>query len=97
MNSPASGPAAGIVAWAASPYGYLAVLIRAVTRKSATIAALVLSLPAGGFGVRGLADERFLRHDTQGGLDSIFGPFWQWVGLLQTTVPVLTPNRRFAP
>jgi hypothetical protein len=94
INSPVSGPAVGIVAWALSPYGYLAVLIRAVTRKSATIAALVLSLLTGGFGVWGLADAMFIHPDAQGGLVFISGPLWQWVGLLLATVPVLWLNRR---
>ena len=88
MSSPVSATALGFIGWAVSPYVYLAVMIKVVSKKVSTITVFILTLLVGGSGVWMLVDAMFIHVDAQGGLIFIFASLWQWVILLLASLPV---------
>ncbi len=93
LSSPYTLAAVGFIVWAMSPYGYLTLLIKLVSSKAATIAALVIAIITSVFGLGLLIDTMFIHLDAQGGLIYIFAPLWQWVGLLILSIPVFILNK----
>ena len=93
MSNPYSQSALGLIVWAVSPYGLLALLVTATKSRSAKFGALVLSVLASILGLALIIDAMYIHLDAQGGLVYIFAPLWQWVGLLVLALPVLFLNR----
>jgi len=93
MSSPISVSAMGFIAWAVSPYGYLAIMAKLVSKSVSYVAVLVLSLLIGGFGMWAFVDAMFIHIDAQGGLVYIAAPLWQWVLLMLATLPVYFLNK----
>ena len=92
MSTSLSLTALGFIAWAVSPYLYLAVLAKLVPRKLSIYATLILALLVAGFGISVIIDATFIHSDAQGGLIYIFVPLWQWAFLVIGTVPVYILN-----
>ena len=88
MNNPLSAGSLAFIAWAVSPYLYLAAMARSVSMKKADIAALVLTLVAAAFGLWVIIDAMYVHLDAQGGLVYVFAPLWQWLFLLLATYPL---------
>jgi len=92
-NYPISAGALGFIGWAVSPYFYLAVMAKLVSRRAATIVVAVVAFLVGGFGVWAFIDTMFIHPDAQGGLAFIVVPMWQWTMLLLATLPVYLLNK----
>ncbi len=93
MTAPITATALAFIAWAVSPYIYLAVAASWVSAKASITAVFALSLLVGAFGVWLLVDVMFIHPDAQGGLVFIFVPLWQWVLLVLTALPLYFLNR----
>jgi len=93
MSKPITPGALGFIVWAISPYFYLSVLAKAVTKKVSNIAVFILALFGGGLGLWVIVDAMFIHLDAQGGLVYIFIPLWQWVLFIIATLPVYFLNR----
>ena len=93
VSSPISTTALGFIGWAVSPYFYLAVMMKLLSKKASISAVLIISVLVGGFGIWMLVDAMFIHIDAQGGLVFIVAPLWQWGALLAATLPVYFLNK----
>ena len=94
MNSPVSAAAVGFICWAITPYLYLAIMTKVVSKKASILTVFILTLLMGCFGVWAFVDAMYIHADAQGGLVFVFAPLWQWVVLLLMTLPVYYLNRK---
>jgi hypothetical protein len=86
--------ALGFIAWAVSPYGYLAVMAKFVSNKDSNIIVLILSLFIGCFGLFSSIDQMFINPDALGGMIYIITPLWQWLLILFATITVYYFNKK---
>jgi hypothetical protein len=93
MSKHYSIAATGFLFWAISPYVVLALLIKNAKSKTVMAVALLVSIGVCLFGLILLVDAMYINKDAQGGLVFVVAPFWQWIGLLVVTVPVLLLNK----
>lgn len=93
MTHPITSTAAGFIAWAVSPYAYLALMAKFVSTNAAKSAVFFFSLLAGSFGVWAIVDAMFIHLDAQGGLVYVFLPVWQWTFLVLASAPLYFLNK----
>jgi hypothetical protein len=94
MNNQVSAEALGLIFLTVSPYAYLVVMTRHVSKKASIIAVLTLSILVGGFGVWAFVDSMFIQTDAQAGMAFIVVPVYQWGFLLLATLPVYFLNKK---
>lgn len=92
-SNPVSAGALGFIGWTLTPYAYLAIMAKLVSRRASSIAVVVLAFLVGGFGIWVIVDAMFIHPDAQGGLIYAVAPLWQWVLLLLATLPVYFLNK----
>ena len=93
MSEPLTMEAAGILFWLVSPYFYLALMAKIVSKKASNIAVLIISLLSFAFGVWAFIDAQFIQNDAQGGLVFVVVPFYQWALVLLASLPLYFINR----
>ncbi len=79
---------------AVSPYAYLAIITRIVSRKYSIVTVLVLSILVGVFGIWAFVDTMFIQTDAQAGMAFFVVPVYQLGFLLVATLPVYFFNRK---
>lgn len=86
VDPPLSMGALGIIGFAITPYIYLIVMAKFVSRYASLVAITILAVIIGILGVWALVDSMYVEPDAQGGLAFIVIPVYQWGLLLVTTL-----------
>lgn len=93
MSMQVSTTTLSFLIWGVSPYALLIALIKAAKSSMARISAFVITLVTGSWGIVVIINAMFIHPDPQGGLVFLFIPFWQWLFLLLSVLPVLWLNK----
>ena len=93
MIYPVSATALGIIGWTVTPYIYLALMLKLVTKKTLIIAVSVLAISLGVFGLWAFIKAMFFDNDAQSSLVFIVIPLWQWLILLIISLPIYFLSR----
>ena len=93
MRKPYSETTIVFILWAVSPYLISILLIKATKSRAAIIGGVVLSMIVSIFGLVLIIDAMYIHLDAVSGLQYIFVPFWQLVGLFVLMLPVLLLNK----
>lgn len=88
MVSPVSITALGIIGWTVTPYIYLAMMLKLVTKKTPIIAVSILAISLAVFGIWAFVKAIFFDNDAQSSLVFIVIPLWQWLILLIISLPI---------
>ncbi len=88
MIYPVSATALGIIGWTVTPYIYLILMLKLVTKKTPIIAVSVLAISLGVFGLWAFIKAMFFDNDAQSSLVFIVIPLWQWLILLIISLPI---------